>query len=151
MKFFIDTANLPEIHEAAAMGVLDGVTTNPSLIAKEGKPFKDTILEICDTVDGPVSVEVIATDAFSMIDEAHHYAKWHQHVVVKLPTTREGLKACKSLSGDGIPTNLTLCFSPSQALLVAKAGATYVSPFVGRLDDISQNGMDLVLVREVSK
>ena len=144
MKFFIDTANLPEIHESAAMGVLDGVTTNPSLIAKEGKPFKDTILEICDTVDGPVSVEVIATDAFSMIDEAHQYAKWHQHVVVKLPTTREGLKACKSLSGDGIPTNLTLCFSPSQALLVAKAGATYVSPFVGRLDDISQNGMDLV-------
>jgi transaldolase len=149
MKIFLDTANLAEIHEAAAMGILDGITTNPSLVAKEGKPFKDTILEICDTVQGPVSVEVIATDALSMIDEAHQYAKWNQHVVVKLPTTREGLKACKQLSGDGIPINMTLCFSPSQALLVAKAGGSYVSPFVGRLDDISQNGMDLV--REIRK
>jgi transaldolase len=144
MKFFIDTANLKEIREAAAMGILDGVTTNPSLIAKEGKPFKETILEICSIVDGPVSVEVVSTDAGGMCNEAHDFAKWHKNVVVKLPTTREGLKACKCLSADGIRTNLTLCFSPTQALMVAKAGATYVSPFVGRLDDISHVGMDLV-------
>lgn len=144
MKFFLDTANVNEIREAASLGVLDGVTTNPSLIAKEGKPFKETILEICNIVDGPVSVEVIATDAGTMCREGQNYATWHKHVVVKLPTTRDGLKACKCLSGQGIKTNLTLCFSPNQALLVAKAGATYVSPFVGRLDDISHNGMELV-------
>jgi transaldolase len=144
MKFFIDTANLNEIREAAALGILDGVTTNPSLIAKEGKPFKQTILEICDVVNGPVSVEVIATESDAMCREGHDYAGWNPHVVVKLPTTREGVKACKCLSGQGIKTNLTLCFSPNQALLVAKAGATYVSPFVGRLDDISHNGMELV-------
>jgi transaldolase len=144
MKFFVDTANLNEIREAAAFGILDGVTTNPSLIAKEGKPFKDTILEICDVVDGPVSVEVVATDAGGMCKEAREFAGWHKNVVVKLPTTRDGVKACKCLSRDGIKTNLTLCFSPNQALLVAKAGATYVSPFVGRLDDISHVGMDLV-------
>ena len=144
MKFFIDTANVNEIREAAALGVLDGVTTNPSLIAKEGKPFKETILEICNIVNGPVSVEVIATDAGTMCREGQNYAEWHKHVVVKLPTTRDGVKACKCLSGQGIKTNLTLCFSPNQALLVAKAGATYVSPFVGRLDDISHNGMELV-------
>lgn len=144
MKFFLDTANINEIREAAALGVLDGVTTNPSLIAKEGKPFKETILEICNIVNGPVSVEVIATDAGTMCREGQNYAGWHKHVVVKLPTTRDGVKACKCLSGQGINTNLTLCFSPNQALLVAKAGATYVSPFVGRLDDISHNGMELV-------
>ena len=144
MKFFIDTANLNEIREAASLGILDGVTTNPSLIAKEGKPFKQTILDICNVVDGPVSVEVVSTDAGGMCKEAHEFAPWHKNVVVKLPTTREGVKACKCLSGEGIPTNLTLCFSASQALLVAKAGATYVSPFVGRLDDISHVGMDLV-------
>jgi transaldolase len=144
MKFFLDTANVNEIREAAALGVLDGVTTNPSLIAKEGKPFKETILEICNIVNGPVSVEVIATDAGTMCREGQNYAGWHKHVVVKLPTTRDGVKACKCLSGQGIKTNLTLCFSPNQALLVAKAGATYVSPFVGRLDDISHNGMELV-------
>ena len=144
MKFFLDTANVNEIREAAALGVLDGVTTNPSLIAKEGKPFKETILEICNIVNGPVSVEVIATDAGTMCREGQNYAEWHKHVVVKLPTTRDGVKACKCLSGQGIKTNLTLCFSPNQALLVAKAGATYVSPFVGRLDDISHNGMELV-------
>ena len=144
MKFFIDTANLNEIREAASLGILDGVTTNPSLISKEGKPFKETILAICSIVDGPVSVEVVATEAGGMCREAHDFAKWHKNVVVKLPTTREGLKACKCLSQEGIPTNLTLCFSANQALLVAKAGATYVSPFVGRLDDISHVGMDLV-------
>jgi transaldolase len=144
MKFFVDTANLNEIREAASLGILDGVTTNPSLIAKEGKPFKETILEICKVVNGPVSVEVVATDAGSMCKEAHEYAGWHKNVVVKLPTTRDGLKACRCLASEGIRTNLTLCFSPNQALLVAKAGASYVSPFVGRLDDISHVGMDLV-------
>lgn len=144
MKFFIDTANLNEIREAASLGILDGVTTNPSLVAKEGKPFKATILEICEVVDGPVSVEVVATDAGGMCKEAHEFAQWHKNVVVKLPTTREGLKACKCLTSEGIKTNLTLCFSANQAILVAKAGATYVSPFVGRLDDISHVGMDLV-------
>ncbi len=144
MKFFIDTANLNEIREAAALGILDGVTTNPSLIAKEGKPFKDTILQICKMVDGPVSVEVTALDQGGMCNQAREYATWHKNVVVKLPTTRDGIKACKCLTADGIKTNLTLCFSPTQALLVAKAGATYVSPFVGRLDDISHDGTALI-------
>jgi transaldolase len=144
MRFFVDTANIAEIREAASLGVLDGVTTNPSLVAKEGKPFKQTIIEICELADGPVSTEVIATDASGMCKEAQEYASWHKHVVVKVPTTREGLKAAKCLTEQGIKTNVTLCFSASQALLVAKAGATYVSPFVGRLDDISHNGMDLV-------
>jgi transaldolase len=144
MKFFVDTANIAEIREAASLGILDGVTTNPSLVAKEGKPFKQTIIEICEIANGPVSTEVIATDAGGMCEEAQEYASWHKHVVVKVPTTREGLKAAKCLSEQGIKTNVTLCFSASQALLIAKAGATYVSPFVGRLDDISHNGMDLV-------
>ena len=144
MKFFVDTANIAEIREAASLGILDGVTTNPSLVAKEGKPFRQTIIEICEIANGPVSTEVIATDAAGMCKEAQEYASWHKHVVVKLPTTREGLKAAKCLSEQGIKTNVTLCFSASQAILVAKAGATYVSPFVGRLDDISHNGMDLV-------
>lgn len=144
MKFFIDTANVNEIREAEALGILDGVTTNPSLVAKEGKPFKETILEICSIVNGPVSVEVTALDKDGMLSQAHEFAKWHKNVVVKLPTTREGVKACKVLSSEGIKTNLTLCFSASQALLVAKAGATYVSPFIGRLDDISQDGMQLI-------
>ncbi|MGA3212795.1 MAG: fructose-6-phosphate aldolase [Terriglobales bacterium] len=144
MKFFIDTANIGEIREAESLGVLDGVTTNPSLIAKEGKPFKETILEICNTVNGPVSVEVTATDSGGMCRQGRDFATWHKHVVVKLPTTREGVKACKVLTGEGTAVNMTLCFSPSQALIVAKAGATYVSPFVGRLDDISHSGMDLI-------
>ncbi|HKD79605.1 MAG TPA: fructose-6-phosphate aldolase [Candidatus Angelobacter sp.] len=144
MKFFVDTANIAEIREAAALGILDGVTTNPSLVAKEGKPFKQTIIEICEIANGPVSTEVIATNAAGMCKEAQEYASWHKHVVVKVPTTREGLKAAKCLTEQGIKTNVTLCFSASQAILVAKAGATYVSPFVGRLDDISHNGMDLV-------
>jgi transaldolase len=144
MKFFIDTANLDEIREAESLAILDGVTTNPSLIAKEGKPFKETILKICDVVNGPVSTEVTALDKDGMLKQGREYATWHKNVVVKLPTTREGVKACKVLTGEGIKTNLTLCFSPNQALLVAKAGATYVSPFIGRLDDISQDGMQLI-------
>ncbi len=145
MKFFVDTANVAEIREAAAMGILDGVTTNPSLVAKEGKPFKETILEICKIVKpGPVSVEVVATDAGGMCKEAREFAQWAENVVVKLPTTKEGLKACKCLAADGIKTNITLCFSANQALLIAKAGGTYVSPFLGRLDDIGHTGMDLI-------
>ena len=144
MKFFIDTANVKEIREADALGILDGVTTNPSLIAKEKRPFKETILEICGIVDGPVSVEVTALDAAAMCEQGRGFAAWHKNVVVKLPTTREGVKACKTLSSAGIAVNMTLCFSPTQALIVAKAGARYVSPFVGRLDDISQNGMDMI-------
>ena len=144
MKFFIDTANVNEIREAEALAILDGVTTNPSLIAKEGKPFKDTILQICDIVNGPVSTEVTALDRDGMLKQGRAYASWHKNVVVKLPTTREGVKACKVLTGEGIKTNLTLCFSANQALLVAKAGATYVSPFIGRVDDISQDGMQLI-------
>lgn len=144
MKFFIDTANIGEIREAQSLGILDGVTTNPSLIAKEGKPFKATILEICNVVDGPVSVEVTTLDAASMCQQGREFASWHKNVVVKLPTIREGVKACKSLTDEGIKVNMTLCFSPNQALIVAKAGATYVSPFIGRLDDISQFGSELI-------
>lgn len=144
MKFFIDTASISEIREAESLGILDGVTTNPSLIAKEGKPFKATILEICSIVNGPVSTEVTALDCAGMLQQGREFAGWHKNVVVKLPTTREGVKACKTLTGEGIKTNLTLCFSATQAILVAKAGATYVSPFVGRLDDISFDGMALI-------
>lgn len=144
MKFFIDTANVNEIREAEALGILDGVTTNPSLIAKEGKPFKETILEICNIVDGPVSIEVTALDAKGMCEQGREFATWHKNAVIKLPTTREGVKACKCLTSDGIKVNMTLCFSPNQALIVAKAGATYVSPFVGRLDDISHFGTEII-------
>ncbi|MGE5112577.1 MAG: fructose-6-phosphate aldolase [Acidobacteriaceae bacterium] len=144
MKFFIDTADINEIREAESLAILDGVTTNPSLIAKAGKPFKETILQICDIVKGPVSVEVTATDKDGMLKQGRDFASWSKYAVVKLPTTREGVKACKVLSGEGIKVNMTLCFSASQALLVAKAGATYVSPFVGRIDDISQDGMQVV-------
>jgi transaldolase len=144
MKFFLDTANFEEIHEANSLGILDGITTNPSLIAKEGKPFKETIIAICNEVNGPVSCEVIATDCAGMLKQGRDYATWHKNIVVKLPTTRDGVKACKALTGEGIKTNLTLCFTPNQALLVAKAGATYVSPFIGRLDDISEDGMQVI-------
>lgn len=146
MKFFIDTANLDEIKEASELGVLDGVTTNPTLVAKEKYDitFKELIGEICKIVNGPVSAEVISTDTLGMIKEAHELAKISDNVVVKIPLTKDGLKAVKSLKKDGIRTNVTLCFSPSQALLAAKAGAAYISPFVGRLDDISQDGMELV-------
>jgi len=144
MKFFIDTANIDEIKEAASLGVLDGVTTNPSLVAKEGKNFRELLDEIIKIVDGPISAEVIATDYDGMLREAHELAAIHKNIVVKIPLLKEGLKAVKTLSGEGINTNVTLCFSTSQALLAAKAGATYISPFVGRLDDISTSGMDLI-------
>jgi len=144
MKFFIDTANIEEIKSAAAMGVLDGVTTNPSLAAKETAPYNELLKEICKIVPGPVSAEVLATDYDGMMKEAEKLAEIADNIVVKIPTILEGLKAIKSLSSSGISTNATLVFSPSQALLVAKAGATYVSPFIGRLDDISQSGMELI-------
>jgi transaldolase len=144
MKFFIDTANIDEIKEAAALGILDGVTTNPSLVFKEGKDFRKLLDEILKIVDGPVSAEVIATDYEGILREAREYAAIHKNIVVKVPLIKEGLKAVKTLSAENINTNVTLCFSPSQALLAAKAGATYISPFIGRLDDISTSGMDLI-------
>ncbi len=144
MKFFIDTANINEIKEAAALGILDGVTTNPSLVSKEGKDFRKLLDEILAIVDGPVSAEVISTDYEGILKEARDYAAIHHNIVVKVPLIKEGLKAVKTLSAEGIKTNVTLCFSPTQALLAAKAGATYISPFVGRLDDVSTNGMDLI-------
>lgn len=144
MKFFIDTANIDQIKDAASMGVLDGVTTNPSLIAKEKKPLNKILKEICEIVDGPVSAEVIGVDADTMVKEGKKLAKIHPNICVKLPTTREGVKACVALVREGIHTNMTLVFSPLQALIVAKAGASFVSPFVGRLDDISHDGMELI-------
>jgi len=144
MKFFIDTANVKEIREAASLGVVDGVTTNPSLVAKEGRDFKQVISEICSIVNGPISAEAVSLDADKMVAEGIELANIHQNIVVKLPMTKDGLKATKILSGKNIKVNMTLVFSPSQALLAAKVGAAYVSPFVGRLDDISHYGMDLV-------
>ena len=144
MKFFIDTANLEEIKIAASLGVLDGVTTNPSLAAKETAPYKEILKEICKVVDGPVSAEVIATDFDGMMKEAAELMKIADNIVIKIPTILEGVKAIKALSSQGIMTNATLVFSPMQALLVAKAGATFVSPFIGRLDDISTHGMELI-------
>ncbi len=144
MKFFIDTANIAEIREAAELGVLDGVTTNPSLVAKEGRDFIELLKEICAIVDGPISAEVVSTDFAGIMQEARSLAKIHKNIVVKIPLIKEGLKAVKALKAEGIRTNVTLCFSPTQALLAAKAGATYISPFIGRLDDISHNGMELV-------
>lgn len=144
MKFFIDTANIDEIREANDWGVVAGVTTNPSLVAKEGRDFHQVIREIASIVDGPISAEVISLEADGMVTEARVLAKIHPNVVIKLPMTREGLKACKRLTAEGIKTNVTLVFSANQALLAAAAGATYVSPFVGRLDDISHDGMQLV-------
>jgi transaldolase len=144
VKFFLDTANLEEIREAVSMGILDGVTTNPSLIAKEGAKFKERIAEICEIVQGPVSAEVTATDIEGMCDQGRELAKLHRWVVVKVPIIKAGLRAIKVLASEGVRVNATLCFSPSQALLVAKAGAAYVSPFLGRLDDVSHVGMDLV-------
>ena len=144
MKFFIDTANIDEIKEASKMGMVDGVTTNPSLIAKEGRDFEEVIKEICEIVDGPISAEVISTDAEGMVKEARHLAGIHDNIVVKIPMTVDGLKATRTLTGEGIKTNVTLVFSPLQALMAAKAGATYVSPFVGRLDDLAHEGLLLV-------
>src|SRR4029077_7156525 len=144
MKFFLDTANLDEIREAASTGVLDGITTNPTLISKEGNTFEDQLLKICAIVDGPVSAETVSVDSAGMVDEGRHLAKLHKNIVVKCPMTREGLKATKTLSDEGIRVNVTLVFSAPQALLAAKAGAYFVSPFVGRLDDIGLNGMDVI-------
>lgn len=148
MKIFLDTANLDEIRHGVALGVVDGVTTNPSLVAKENRPFRDHILEICDIVkDGVVNAEVVSTDTAGMLREAHEIATWHPNIVVKIPTTVDGVRALAQLSKEGIRVNTTLVFSPTQALLVAKAGAYFVSPFVGRLDDVSQDG--LILLREI--
>jgi transaldolase len=144
MKIFIDTADLNEIREAAAMGVVDGVTTNPTLVAKIGRPLKEVIAEICSIVDGPISAEVHATTADEIVTEGRELAALHPNVVVKVPLIAEGLKAVSVLSSEGIRTNVTLCFSASQALLAAKAGASYISPFVGRLDDVSTDGMELI-------
>jgi transaldolase len=144
MKIFLDTASLKEIREGAALGVVDGVTTNPTLLAKESGDPEEILLEICKTVDGPISAEVVATDAEGMIREGRHWASVHQNIVVKCPCTTEGLKATKVLSAEGHRVNMTLIFSPTQALLSAKAGASFVSPFVGRLDDVATPGMELV-------
>jgi len=144
MKFFIDTANVAEIREVASWGVLSGVTTNPSLVAKEGRDFKQVLREILEIVDGPISAEVVSLTADEMVAEAKQYYEMHKNIVIKLPMTAEGLKACSQLSKKGVKTNLTLIFSPNQALLCARAGATFVSPFVGRLDDISTDGIQLI-------
>lgn len=144
LKFFLDTANIDEIREAHSMGMVDGVTTNPSLIAKEGRDFETIIRDICEIVDGPISAEVISLDLEGMLKEARHLAEINRNIVIKVPMTVDGIKATRALSKEGIDTNVTLIFSPLQALMAAKAGATYVSPFIGRLDDISQEGMVLV-------
>ena len=144
MKFFIDTANIEEIKEAHSMGMVDGVTTNPSLVAKEGRDFEEIIKEICEIVDGPISAEVISLDSEGMVKEARHLSSIHANIVVKIPMTVDGLKAVRQLSEEEIKTNVTLVFSPLQALMAAKAGASYASPFVGRLDDISHDGLLLV-------
>ena len=144
MMIFLDTGNTKEIKEAASWGVLDGITTNPSLVAKEGRSFKDLLKEICSIVDGPVSAEVVSVEADAMVKEGKDLAAVHKNIVVKVPLIPEGLKACKALTSQGIRVNVTLCFSPNQALLAAKAGAWCVSPFIGRLDDISHNGMELI-------
>jgi transaldolase len=144
MKFFLDTANVKEIYEAASLGMLDGVTTNPSLVVKEGRSFKEMLQEICKIVDGPISAEVVSVEADAMVKEGRELAKIHKNIVVKCPLIPEGIKATKKLSSEGIRVNVTLCFSPTQAILAAKAGAWCVSPFIGRLDDISSDGMGLI-------
>src|SRR5258708_32578463 len=144
MKFFLDTANIEEIRDAASTGVLDGITTNPTLISREGNAFEDQLHKICSIVNGPVSAETVSRDAAGMVDEGRHLAKLHQNIVVKCPMTKEGLKATKILSDEHIRVNVTLVFSAPQAIMAAKAGAYFVSPFVGRLDDIGESGMDLI-------
>jgi transaldolase len=144
MEIFIDSADIEEIRDAAAMGVIDGVTTNPSLVAKTGRRFKEVLVDICEVVDGPISAEVIATDYDGIISEARTLAAMHENIVVKVPLLAEGLKAVRTLTEEGIRTNVTLCFSATQGLLAAKAGATYISPFIGRVDDISGSGMEIV-------
>jgi len=149
MRFFLDTANLEELRTGARWGVVDGVTTNPSLIAKEGVPLEDQVRKICDIVDGDVSAEVVATDIEGMLTEGRSLARIHRNIVVKVPLTRDGIRACSALSREGIRVNVTLCFSPAQAILAAKAGAYFVSPFVGRIDDSGWDGMHLV--REITQ
>jgi transaldolase len=144
MKLFVDSGNIKDIETLVSLGIIDGVTTNPSLLAKEPGDYRDNLRKICQIVNGPVSGEVIATDSAGMIREGHEIAKIDAHMVVKVPLTRDGIRACKALAGEGIRVNVTLVFSAAQALLAAKAGATFVSPFVGRLDDIATNGMDLI-------
>lgn len=144
MKFFIDSGDIGEIREAAAMGAIDGVTTNPSLLSKGGLPTKKAIAQICEIVDGPISAEVLATDTAGILEEGHELAKIHKNVVVKVPLISDGLKAVRQFSKEGIRTNVTLCFSPTQALMAAKAGASFISPFIGRLDDIAEEGMKLI-------
>lgn len=144
MELFIDTADIGEIREAAAMGLLDGVTTNPTLVARTGRPMRAVLEQICDVVSGPVSAEVLAIEADAMLDEARELAAIAPNIVVKIPLIRPGLRVVKTLTDEGIRTNVTLCFSPNQAMLAAKAGATYISPFVGRLDDVGHEGMDVV-------
>lgn len=144
MLFFIDTGDIQEIRESATWGIVDGVTTNPSLIASTGRKQIDVIKEIAEIINGPISAEVIATESTAMLKEAEELVKIHENIVIKLPLTLDGIKACKNLTDHGIKTNVTLCFSSNQALLAAKAGATYISPFIGRLDDIGQNGMGLI-------
>lgn len=144
MKFFIDTGDVGEIREAHAMGLVDGVTTNPSLIAKSGRKYKDVVVEICELINGPISAEVLTTGYDEMMAEAREWHKLHKNIVVKLPLTADGLKGVRTCAQEGIRTNVTLCFSPNQALLAAKAGASYISPFIGRLDDVSETGMALI-------
>ena len=144
MQFFLDTANVKEIYEAANLGILDGITTNPSLVVKEGRSFKEMLQEICKIVDGPISAEVVSVEADAMVKEGKELAKIHKNIVVKCPLIPEGIKATKKLSAEGIRVNVTLCFSPTQALVAAKAGAWCVSPFIGRLDDVSSDGMALI-------
>src|SRR6266542_3902181 len=144
MKLFVDTGSIKDIEALAALGILDGVTTNPSLLAKEPGDYKQNLKRICDIVKGPVSGEVVATDFAGMMREGHDIAKIDEHMIVKVPLTRDGIKACKALSSEGLKVNVTLCFSPGQAILAAKVGASYISPFIGRLDDIATPGMELV-------
>lgn len=144
MKFFLDTANLDELKKGAAWGIVDGVTTNPTLIAKEGRPLEEQVRKICDIVDGDISAEVVSTESSAMVQEGRKLSKIHKNIVVKCPLTRDGIKATSALSKEGIRVNVTLCFSPGQALLAAKAGAYFISPFVGRLDDVGHVGMELV-------
>ncbi len=144
MKLFLDTANVKEIYEAANLGILDGITTNPSLVVKEGRSFKEMLQEICKIVDGPISAEVVSIEADAMVKEGRELAKIHKNIVVKVPLIPEGIKATKKFASEGIRVNVTLCFSPTQALLAAKAGAWCVSPFIGRLDDIASDGMGLI-------
>jgi len=144
MEFFVDTAEIENVRKAARIGILDGVTTNPSLVADSGRDLRDVVLDICEIVDGPVSVEVTATETDKMVDEGREYDDWHENTIIKCPLTPDGLEACNALTDDGIGVNVTLCFSANQALLAARAGADYISPFIGRMDDIGNRGMDVV-------